>query len=213
MRHFSLTTAIIFITAAILITSDHSSPMGQYLCPIEKKQVLDLCTIVTTQDMFQRRLTMSRKATAWQWVYKNCMQSLQMPQGGCGSFKEVSDVMQSICTFHEGASPGHWHSRGGDKLQEQEGYAAQLQAVALLAGGPSAFAPVRKELGEEKLAGSLCILVGDDVMVAKKMALVAADALGCHIIIGTAALAVRSSSTCKAKGKLYDVKKSAHDSL
>ena len=69
---------------------------------------------------------------------------------------------------------------GGDKLQEQKGYATQL--AALLAGGPSAFAAVRKDLGEETLAGSLCIVVVDDVAVAERMAKVAADALGCLIM-------------------------------
>ena len=39
-----------------------------------------------------------------------------------------------------------------------------------LAGGPSAFAAMKKDLGEEMLAGSLCFAVGDDVVVAKKMA-------------------------------------------
>ena len=71
-------------------------------------------------------------------------------------------------------------ARGGDKLQEQKGYAAQL--VALLAGGPSAFATVKEDVGEERLAGSLCIVVGDDMALAEKMAKVAADALGCLII-------------------------------
>ena len=68
-------------------------------------------------------------------------------------------------------------ARGGDKLLEQKGYATQL--AALLAGGPSAFDTVKKNLGERRLAGSLCIVVGDDVAVAKQMAKVAANALGC----------------------------------
>ena len=161
----------------------------------EEKEVLDPCTIVTTQDMFRRRLALSRKAmgvdpddlstredaapvkrlyakladaTRRVWVLSDFMQRVVKYETAYMSIMKEHRLVIGI------------QARGGDKLQEQKGYATQL--AALLAGGPSAFAAVKKDMGEERLAGSLCIVVGDDMTVAKKMAKVAADALGCLIV-------------------------------
>ena len=179
--------------------TNHSWPLffnGSAPAPYpEEHQVLDPCTIVTTQDMFQRRLAVSRKAIG---VDPDDLSTREDAAPVEELYKKLadatrrvwvlSDVMQSIVKYEtayvhimkEHRLVIGIQARGGDKLQEQKGYAIQL--AALLAGGPSVFAAVKKDLGEEKLAGSLCIVVGDDVVVAEKMAKVAADALGCLII-------------------------------
>lgn len=77
--------------------------------------------------------------------------------------QDISPHINSSC----GSTAWSRAFSSSDKLQGQEGYATQLGTR--LAGGPSAFAAMKKDLDEEMLAGSLCFAVGDDV-VAKKMA-------------------------------------------
>ena len=161
----------------------------------EEEQVLETCTTVTTDDMFRKRLIVSRKAMGVDpddlSTREDAAPVKELYMKLADATRRVwvlSDVMQSIVKYEtayvhimkEHRLVIGIQARGGDKLQEQKGYATQL--AALLAGGPSAFAAVRRDLGEEKLAGSLCIVVGDDVAVAESMAKVAADALGCLIM-------------------------------
>ena len=71
-------------------------------------------------------------------------------------------------------------ARGGDKLQEMRGYARNLTGM-VLAGNGTVIELVRSKYAQ-RLQGSICIIVGDDLGLLQKLARVAAEAFGCMVI-------------------------------
>ena len=157
--------------------------------------LLNSCSSISTSDVLQRREELAHSMSG---VPADVLSSQEDETSVKRLYAMLADATRKVWVFSEPMQRiveyeteyvrmmrGHRlvigiQARGGDKLEEQGHYAGLLKGGSL-AAHTGAFRSV-KDLYQERLHDSICILVGDDMNVAEQMARVATAAFGCLVI-------------------------------